>query len=173
MAWDGFGLPKFKLSFASLADCWYNNIIIKRHMVNRGKKNNLEKIFFNQIFLTLIGLIVIILIGWPLAKNAVKQHNINQEIGDFKKEIVNLQNKSVDLKNFVSFLESDQFVEEYARLNLNLKKPGEEKTVIKIDATDLASPPESDPIFNIPGREKVEPSPEISNPKKWLNYFLK
>lgn len=141
-------------------------------MVNRGKKNNLKKIFFNQNFLTLVGLTVIILISFPFAKNAIKQHKINQEISDFKKEIVNLQNKSSDLKNFVSSLESDQFVEEYARLNLNLKKPGEEKTVIKIDADGFASTSESDQIFNIPGRKKTESVPEPPNPKKWLNYFF-
>lgn len=141
-------------------------------MANRGKKNNLEKIFFNQNFLTLVGLTVIVLISFPFAKNAIKQHKINQEISDFKKEIVNLQNKSVNLKNFVSSLESDQFVEEYARLNLNLKKPGEEKTVIKTDAAG-ANPAASDPIFNIPGRAKPATSPEISNPKKWLNYFFR
>ena len=144
-------------------------------MVNRGKKNNFEKIFSNQKFFTLVGLIIIILISFPFAKNAIKQHKINKEINDFKKEIVNLQNKNTDLKKFVSYLESDQFAEEQARLNLNLKKSGEELTVIKIDALglNLASSSASDQIFNIPGREKVEPIPEISNPKKWLNYFFR
>jgi len=142
-------------------------------MLNKGKKHSLEKIFFNQKFLTLVGLAVIILISWPFAKNTIKQHRVNQEISDFKKEIANLQNKSVDLKNFVSSLESDQFVEEYARLNLNLKKPGEEKTVIKIDAASFASSSENDPIFNIPGRVKSAPGPEMSNPKKWFNHFFR
>lgn len=143
-------------------------------MVNRIKKNNFKKIFFNQKFLAPVGLIAIILISFPFAKNAVKQYKINKEISDFKKDIAGLQSKNMDLKNFVSYLESDQFVEERARLDLNLKKPGEEKTVIKIDVLglSLASSSEGDQIFNIPGRKKEEPRPEPSNPKKWLNYFL-
>lgn len=158
-----------------MADYWYNIIIIEHHMIQRGKKNSFKKIFFNQKFLALVGLIVIILISFPFAKNAVKRYKINQEINGLKKEIADLQNKGVDLKNFVSSLESDQFVEEYARLNLNLKKPGEEKTVIKTDilGLDLASSSGGDSIFDIPGRGKEEPIPEPSNPKKWLNYFFK
>lgn len=144
-------------------------------MVTKGKKNKLERIFFNPKFLTLIGLIVIILISFPFAKNAAKQYKINQEISDYKKEIAGLQNKGKDLKNFVSYLESDQFTEEQARLKLNLKKPGEVVTIIKTDGSgpQLASSSEGDPIFNIPGREKAEPSSEPSNPRKWLNYFFK
>lgn len=144
-------------------------------MANKGKKNNFKKIFFNQKFLTLVGFTVIVLISFPFAKNAIKQHKINQEINGFKKEISDLQNKNADLKNFVFYLESDQFAEEQARLNLNLKKPGEEKTVIKIDAPgpDLASSSEGDQIFNIPGRKKEKLGSEPSNPKKWLNYFFR
>ncbi|MDO8668029.1 MAG: septum formation initiator family protein [bacterium] len=145
-------------------------------MIKKGKSNNFEKIFFNQKFLALIGLIVIILISFPFAKNSIKQYKINKEISDFKKEISALQSKNADLKNFVSYLESDQFAEEQARLNLNLKKPGEEKTVIKPavgEAKVLASSTEGDQIFNIPGRKKAEPQPEVPNPKKWLNYFFR
>ncbi len=144
-------------------------------MVNRNKKNNLKKIFFGQKFLTLIGLIAIILISFPFAKNYIKQYKINKEINDFKKEISELQNKNSDLKNFVSYLESDQFAEEQARLNLGLKKPGEELIIIKSgDNGSLAtSSSAGNPIFNIPGYKKEEARPEASNPRKWFNYFFK
>ena len=143
-------------------------------MLNKGKKNKFEKLFFNQKFLTLLGLTVIVLISFPFAKNAAKQYKINKEISDYKKEIAALENKSLDLKNFVSYLESDQFAEEQARLNLNLKKPGEELTVIKMGASGpgSASSSEGEQIFNIPGREKEEPGPAPSNPRKWFNYFF-
>ena len=143
-------------------------------MLNKGKKHSLEKIFFNQKFLTLVGLAVIILISWPFAKNTIKQHRVNQEISDFKKEIANLQNKSVDLKNFVSYLESDQFIEDQARLNLNLKKSGEELTVIKTPASGsgYASSTSGRLIFDIPGYNREAREQELSNPRKWLNYFF-
>jgi len=143
-------------------------------MINRRKNNYFKKIFFNQKFLTLLGLIVIILISFPFAKNALKQYRVNREINEFKKEIINLQNKNADLKNFVSYLESDQFAEEQARLNLGLKKPGEELTVIKTAAGNASvSTSSGATIFNIPGYEKTKPEVKKSNPRKWLNYFFK
>jgi len=143
-------------------------------MMNRRKNNYFKKIFFNQKFLTLFGLAAIILISFPFAKNTLKQYRINKEINELKKEIFDLQNKNVDLKNFVSYLESDQFAEEQARLNLGLKKPGEELTVIKIAAGDtLAGTSSGATIFNIPGHEKKVPEIKKSNSRKWLDYFFK
>lgn len=142
-------------------------------MKSQRQNNYFEKIFFKQKFLTLLGLAAIILVSFPLARNTVKQYRIDKEIGELKKEIDALQNKNADLKNFVSYLESDQFAEEQARLNLGLKKPGEELMVIKPAAG--ASPAGASPgatIFNIPGYEKIRPEVEPSNPRKWLNYFF-
>ena len=140
-------------------------------MITRRKNNYLERIFFNQKFLSLLGLAVIILISWPFAKNALKQYRINREISELKQEIAALQNKNVDLKNFVSYLTSDQFAEEQARLNLGLVKPGEELLVIK---TEKAAPvSSSNTIFNIPGYEQPALKLKSSNPRKWIDYFLK
>ncbi len=142
-------------------------------MIDRRKNNYFKKIFFNQKFLTLLGLIVIILISFPFVKNTLKQYRINKEISELKKEIFDLQSKNVDLKNFVSYLESDQFAEEQARLNLGLKKPGEELTVVKTSAGDiLAGTSSGATIFNIPGYEKIKPETKMINPRKWLNYFF-
>jgi cell division protein FtsL len=143
-------------------------------MINRRKNNYFEKIFFNQKFLALLGLIIMILISFPFVKNTLKQYRINKEIGELKQEISDLQNKNVDLKNFVSYLESDQFAEEQARLNLGLKKPGEEVMVIKTDNNKAStSTSTSSTMFNIPGYEKAKPEVKQSNPEKWFNYFLK
>ncbi len=144
-------------------------------MIAKRKNNNFQKIFFNQKFLASLGLIIIILISFPFIKNTLKQYKINKEISELKKEIADLQNKNVDLKNFVSYLESDQFAEEQARLNLGLKKPGEEVMIIK-NANEnslIENSSSSQTIFSIPGYEKIKPEVKKSNPEKWLNYFLK
>ena len=143
-------------------------------MVNKRKKNIAAKVLFDQKFLSLIGLTAIILISLPFAKNAVKQSRINKEISNFKKEIAALQDKSTNLKNFVSYLESDQFIEDQARLNLNLKKSGEELTVIKTPASGsgYASSSSGRLIFDIPGYNREAREQELSNPRKWLNYFF-
>lgn len=140
-------------------------------MINRRKNNYFKKI--NQRFLTLLGLIAIILISLPFAKNTFKQYRIDKEISELKEEIGALENKNVDLKNFVAYLESDQFAEEQARLNLGLKKPGEELTVIKMaPGQALTGTSSGRTIFNITGYEKPAPQVRKSNPRKWLNYFF-
>jgi cell division protein FtsL len=143
-------------------------------MINRRKNNYFEKIFFNQKSLAFLGLIVIILISFPFAKNTLKQYRVNKEISELKQEISDLQNKNNGLKDLVSYWGSDQFAEEQARSSLDLIKPGEKKIVI-IPATGdtLASTSSSTTMFNITGYEKAKPEVKQSNPKKWLNYFLK
>lgn len=143
-------------------------------MINRRENSYFKKIFFNQKFLTLLGLAAIILISFPFAKNTLKQYKINKEISGLKREILDLQNKNDGLKKFVSYVESDQFAEEQARLSLGLKKPGEEKIVIKTETGDASAGTSSGAsIFNISGYEKIKPETNESNQKKWLNYFFK
>ncbi|MDP2708642.1 MAG: septum formation initiator family protein [bacterium] len=142
--------------------------------MDKSKKNIFSKILYNQKFLTLLGLAAIILISVPFAKNSIKQYRINKEINGLKKEISELQDKNSDLKNFVSYLESDQFAEEQARLKLGLKKPGEELTVIKKGDNEApAGAVLPNNIFNIPGYNKEKPPRLAANPEKWFYYFFK
>jgi len=92
-----------------------------------------------------------------------------------EKEIANLENKNSNFKDLVSYLESNQFVEEQARLKLGLKKEGEDVAVIKngldnkIENNLTAT---SSSIFNIPGLDKANSVDPISNLQKWLKYFF-
>ena len=130
----------------------------------KGKKNIFSKIISSQIFLTFLGLILIILISIPLAKNLSKRYYINQEIKDIEHEIISLESKNKDLGKLISYLESDQFVEEQARLNLGLKKKGEEVVVIK-EVEEL--------IAIKSANENLEDfDTEATNPKRWLSYFF-
>jgi len=56
-------------------------------MINRKRKNLFIKIFSSQKLLALLGLIIIILISLPLAKNVSRRYRINQEIKELEKEI--------------------------------------------------------------------------------------
>ena len=77
-------------------------------------------------------------------------------------------------------MNSDQFIEEQARENLNLKKDGEEVVVMRglngdaVGATANGgdnSDSADKSVFSVPGLEKAEARAEISNPKKWIKYF--
>ncbi|MEK7558010.1 MAG: septum formation initiator family protein [Patescibacteria group bacterium] len=152
-----------------------NTVFGDRPMIKKNKKKFIYRVFFSQNFLTFLGLIVIVLISFPLAKNISNRYKVNHEIKELEKEIANLENKNSNFKDLVSYLESNQFVEEQARLKLGLKKEGEDVVVIKngldnkIENNLTAT---SSSIFNIPGLDKANLVNSISNLQKWLKYFF-
>jgi cell division protein FtsB len=142
--------------------------------MQKGNKSLIKKIYSKQIIFTIIGLVIIVLISIPLAKNVSKLYKVNQEVDNFKIEIKNLGSKNSQLNNLISYLESDQYIENEARLNLNLKKPGE--TVYAInnkDEEENASTKNSniDSIQTSPSLD-MNNSHEVTNLSRWINYFF-
>lgn len=137
-------------------------------MLNRNNKNSGGKILFNQKFLALAGVVIIVLISIPLAKNISRRYEIDQEIKEMQREITELESKNSGLSGVISYLESDQFIEEQARLQLGLKKRGEEVAVIKESegAGEFLINKEGDLDGSINSNEL------ISNAAKWWRYFF-
>lgn len=131
----------------------------------RRKKNIFFKIIYSQVFLSFLGLVIIVFISIPLAKNLSKRYYVSQEIKDIEQEIEELELENKDLGKLISYLESEQFVEEQARLNLGLKKRGEEVVVIKEIEEVIETGFSSDNP-----RENKE---DNTNPERWLSYFFK
>ncbi|MBA3046869.1 septum formation initiator family protein [Patescibacteria group bacterium] len=139
-------------------------------MLNRNNKNSGGKILFNQKILALAGVVVIILISVPLAKNISQRYRIDQEIKEMEREIAELESKNNGLSEAIRYLESNQFIEEQARLRLGLKKQGEEVAVIKENK-------EAGLLMNEAGGSgdigDLNNSNELnSNPRKWRRYFF-
>jgi len=142
-------------------------------MIQKSKKNIFARIFFNQKFLAFVGLIIIILISIPLSKNISQRYKINQQVKQLQQEIANLQNKNIDLKQFVSYLESNQFIEEQARLKLGLKKEGEQVAVVETQGgQEKEGSATTTSIFNIPGLAMEQLSKPITNAQRWWKYFF-
>lgn len=132
------------------------------------EKRKLNSDFFRQSAFTVLGLIVVAAIAWPLFKNISKQYRVNSEIEELKKEIAAFESKNSDLKKTLSYLESDQFSQEQARISLNYKKPGEEVVIVKNleDQNSANNDLSAASNFNA---FAVEP---ISNPTRWWRYFF-
>lgn len=145
-------------------------------MLNK-KRNILINLLFNSTSFTIIGLLIIILIFIPLVKNVKKQLNVNKEISSLDKEIESMEKKKSDLKNLITYLDSDEYIEEKARLSLNFKKKGEDVIVIK-EKDGETKPAEEKKnqdftnIYNIKGLENQAQVRERSNFTKWVKYFL-
>ena len=125
------------------------------------KPNNFfYRLVSSQRFLAIIGLFFLLLIVFPLAKTYAQKRMVENEINGVKKEISDFEKTNQELKNMITYLQSDQSLEEQARLNLNLKKPGEKVIVIeepKISTTTIDTNNATDSEGNF---------------TKWWHYFF-
>jgi len=122
--------------------------------------NFFYRLFSSQRFLAIVGLVFLLLIVFPLAKTYTQRRLVEQEIEGVKKEINEFEKSNKELKEMIVYLESDQSLEEQARLNLNLKKPGEK--VIVIDHSKVTT--STDDINKTTSSE--------NNFSKWWHYFF-
>ena len=121
--------------------------------------NFFYRLVSNQRFLAIVGLIFLVLIVFPLARTRSQRRLIAREIDDVKTEIQKFERQSQELRDFGTYLQSQQSLEERARLNLNLRKSGEQLIVVdleKLTSRELATAPE----------------PRLSNLAKWWRYFF-
>jgi cell division protein FtsB len=132
------------------------------------KKNNIiQRLLANPIVLSIVGLVIIVLISIPLAKNVSQRYRTNKEIDNLQREIIAQQNKNSQLKTMISYMQSDQFVEEQARLNLGYKKPGEQMVVIQKQN-------EADNKNKVNGAaDNMKANNQPNNFTRWLKYFFK
>ena len=137
-------------------------------MINK-EKSLVKRILSNQFILSIVGLIIIILISFPLAKNVSKQYKVNKEIESLKMEINGLQNKNSQLKNLISYIQSDQFIDESARKNLNYKKAGENVVIINnVETTE-----KKDDGLAVNNSQNETSAVIENNADKWVKYFFK
>jgi cell division protein FtsB len=144
------------------------------------QKKDWRRWIFNAKTFFLLALVILGLLSVPLSKNLSSRYKINQEIKELEAEAKKTQGKNAELSDLISYLDSEQFVEEQARKNLNLKKAGEDLVVIKglenlgIEKTvSDAEPSASQPVWSLPGLEKAASRQvEPSNPQRWYRYFF-
>lgn len=122
--------------------------------------NFIYRLFSSQRFLAILCLGFLILILFPLAKTYTQKKILEKEINEVEQEIAAFEKDNQELREMIGYLQSEQFLEEQARLNLNLKKPGEQVVVINDLKPVLA--------FNSDD-EKEEDS---GNFNKWWRYFF-
>lgn len=122
--------------------------------------NFIYQLVSSQRFLAIIGLVFLLLIIFPLAKTYTQKRMVENEINGVKKEISDFEKSNQELREMITYLQSDQSLEAQARLNLNLKKPGEKVIVI-----------EEPKIASSSGYTNNATSSE-SNLAKWWHYFL-
>ena len=93
-----------------------------------------------------------------------QDYKVKQEIASLQDEVNNLQKKKFQSMELLQYVTSNAFVEEKARTELNLKKPGEHVLIIP----NIQKSQE-----NKEANSQISQSGQnLSNPIKWWYYFI-
>lgn len=125
--------------------------------------NSLSKFFFHPFAIFLVGFSVLVYMGGPIVKKIRQKQALEMEIQNLKQDITAFEGKNADLKKMLEYLKSDNFLEEQARVNFNMKKEGESVAVIQFQ--------EENAVQSAPTILGIKE--EKTNTQKWQEYFLK
>ena len=126
--------------------------------MNRKQKSLWEIIYNSNIFIIVLMLLLVLSV-LKVGKELARRHQINQEIATLNEELIKSQANQEKLESLITYLKTDQYIEEQARLQLNLSKPGEKRI-------DLSG---GDDLLET---EQINQG-DLSNLQKWFDYFLK
>lgn len=111
----------------------------------------------------MLGLAVLaVLASSGFIREALRSRQINREIASLKAEADNLRAKNFQITSLQGAADQQEFLEREARLNLNLKKEGEQVVVVK-SASDIKP--------QTPDLAPEAPFGSLTNARKWWIYF--
>ena len=130
------------------------------NMKHKEQRQWWHRFFFSRLFLFVVGGATLALAFW-LVRSYYQNYRIQQEIESLHDEVSTLKQKRLESLEILSYVLSDDFVEEKARTELNLKRPGEHVVTIPDDQTLPVTAPRPLPSGQAQG-----------NPLKWWYYFI-
>jgi cell division protein FtsB len=132
-------------------------------MVNKEKKSILYRLFFSRGFVVLIGLLVVSL-GVGYFNTALHTDSVEQEVARLEQELGERKNRRLESLDYLAYVKSDRYVEEKARTELNLIRPGENVIVLSVDTPYGES---------VDGSVGGPTGQKLSNPLKWWYYLTR
>ncbi|MCB9802717.1 septum formation initiator family protein [Candidatus Nomurabacteria bacterium] len=127
-------------------------------MREKQKKTFWSAVYSSNIFIAIL-LVVLILSILKVGKELARRHQINKEISHLNQQLAEAELNRDKLEDLISYLQSDQYIEEQARTQLNLSKPGEKRIDLSEQAKTLD--------------QLGDASSDLSNWQKWFAYFFK
>ena len=100
-----------------------------------GTKSKFFHRFFSSRLFLFVGGTALVLVIVGFARAEYQQYKTHQEIQSLEDTVVTLKQKRFESLQYLTYVLSEHFVEEKARTELNLKKPGEHVLVVPEDAT--------------------------------------
>jgi len=107
-----------------------------------------------------VAFLIALLFALGYARAYYQDYKVRQDIKALQEEVKSLETKKIESMEILKYVTSPKFVEEKARTELNMKKPGENVLVVK-------SPTE----FEVAREDLSTAMTPLSNPSKWWYYF--
>jgi len=127
-----------------------------------NNKETFKKIMSLKVVL-IINLILLGFFSLNLFREYLKNRQLNKEINKLELIASDLQAKNLDILDMVDYLDTNDFLEQEARLKLGLQKPGETSIVVNISDTEAKKLEGS-------ADKQLDTAPNF---KKWFIYFFR
>lgn len=132
------------------------------YMPTKGAQNQWAKFFSSRWFLLAL-LTASLLTSFAYGRAYYQDYQVRQEIERLQNEVKKMETKKLETIEILKYVKSPDFIEEKARTELNLIKPGEQVALIHdADKSAVNSNEQTAPIRQKPA----------SNPAKWWKLFL-
>lgn len=119
-----------------------------------------RRFFASRLFLLLSALALLIVVA-SFVRAYYQDYMVERDIANLQEEVRSLEKKKIESMQILEYVVSDAFIEEKARTELNLKKPGENVIHIEDDQT----------LAFVQNPDQKSARQNISNPVKWWYYF--
>lgn len=127
-----------------------------------SQESRWKKFFGSRLFLV-IAFIIAFMVIFGYGRAYFQEYQVQQEIERLQDEARNLEGKKIELLEVLKYVKSTDFVEEKARSEFNMVKPGEQVAIISSTLPQKQH-----------GQEKANMIAwsNISNYAKWWKYFF-
>ncbi len=128
-----------------------------------AEKSQWTKFFYSRwFFVTIIVLVILIVLAF--LRSYYQDYQVQQEIQYLKDEAERLEAKKIQSLEVLKYVQSPNFVEDKARTDFNMAKPGEQEVIV--------TSPQEEAENDRQVENKVVEWKGISNPIKWWKLFF-
>ncbi len=129
--------------------------------MNKRQEHTLVRRFFASRMFLIIAFVIAVLFALGYARAYYQDYKIKQEIRVLQQEVKGLEKKKLESMEILKYVTSQEFVEEKARTELNMKLPGEQVMIID-GLVENDKKQQNRPVENN----------DLSNQAKWWYYFM-
>lgn len=130
-------------------------------MSREGQFSKFRRFFSSRLFL-LIAFLAAVLFAIGFARAYYQDYQVKEQIAELEREVQRLEHKKIQSLKILEYVMSPEFVEEKARTELSMQKPGERAAVVAQPGAEEADERQ---------RASGATGQDIPNPLKWWYYF--